>query len=295
MLKLKILITGGTGFLGRALIPKLIADGHNVFLLTRQNAESGIARLHSNLVILKYKNTNEVSEIVKEISPEILLHLACCYGRHDESIAEVWDANVALGLNLLAAAEQDSNIKTIINVSSVLPKRTNYYSASKAQFSEILENYDTWSQGNLQVLDIAMESIFGPGDSITKFTTFLIQSCLKNVPKINLTLGEQKRDFLYIDDAVNAFRIIINSCSKLPSYEKISLGSGECVTIREFAELTHKITQSKSELVFGSVPYRSNELMQSATNIVTLNKLNWKPEISLTCGIKKTIELEEIS
>jgi nucleoside-diphosphate-sugar epimerase len=136
--------------------------------------------------------------------------------------------------------------------------------------------------------------MYGPGDDESKFTTHVIKSCLANVPELKLTAGEQKRDFIYIDDVISAYMILLEKAKQqTENFQEYDLGSGKAIKIREFVEIVHKITQSCTKLNFGVLPYRENEIMQSEADITSLMSLGWLCQTSLIEGIKKIVQSDQ--
>jgi nucleoside-diphosphate-sugar epimerase len=143
-------------------------------------------------------------------------------------------------------------------------------------------------------INVALEHFYGPCDDSSKFVTYIIHSLLSNVELIKLTEGRQKRDFIYIDDVVSAFMTIIK---KIPTFEhrycRFEVGSSKTVEIREFVQLAKEVCcNNKTNLDFGAIPYRKNEVMSSDVNISELCSLGWHPKISLLNGLKNTIKIE---
>ena len=62
--------------------------------------------------------------------------------------------------------------------------------------------------------------------------------------------------------------------------------------IRDFVELAHRLSQSRTELKFGALPYREGEIMESAADIGALERLGWRPAFTLSQALQKTIEQE---
>ncbi len=102
-----------------------------------------------------------------------------------------------------------------------------------------------------------------------------------------MTAGEQKRDFVYIDDVVAAFRLLVNRSCCLPGgFNELGLGSGETVSIRDFVEIARSFAKSSTALRFGALPYRTHEVM-SHVSIAALVALGWSPKVGLTEGLRK--------
>ena len=135
--------------------------------------------------------------------------------------------------------------------------------------------------------------MYGPSDDPSKFTTWIVQSCLKNLDKIELTPGEQKRDFIYIDDVVSAYKLLMEKGRQLGAgFQEFDLGSGKTVSIREFTETIKRLTGADTELVFGVKLYRENEIMQSKADVAKLLELGWKPKYDLSKGLNEIIKAE---
>ena len=146
-------------------------------------------------------------------------------------------------------------------------------------------------QGKIHNIDFLLVSDEETGSDDSKFITYIINQCLANVPEIKLTKGEQKRDFIFIDDVVRAYLLLLKHGKKIKEqYLDVEVGSGTATTIRDMVILIASLTKTKSRLAFGTLPYRENEIMESRANIEFIEKMGWKPEISLEEGIAKTIK-----
>lgn len=200
------------------------------------------------------------------------------------------ESNLILPLQLLQFSRQHG-VKCFINTDTILDKRVNSYSLSKGQFKEWLKRFAE----DLCCVNVALEHFYGPLDDHTKFVTFVIHNLLDGVRSIPLTLGEQKRDFIFIDDVVNAFMAIIMHVDKLANhYYQYEIGSGRNITIREFVELAKSLIKDcPTQLDFGALPYRDNEVMESHVAIAGIRKLGWNPAVRLEEGLRRTIEVEK--
>lgn len=134
--------------------------------------------------------------------------------------------------------------------------------------------------------------MYGPHDGNEKFITHLIKTMLNTRESIPLTLGEQVRDFIYIEDVVDAIEKVIENRTFFPNYKEIELGSGTGQKIKEVVELIARITKSKNELAFGAIDYRENEQMYSCADISVLRKIGWSPKFSLEQGLAMMLNKE---
>lgn len=289
---MNILITGASGFLGSALARKLSEMDHQVSLLIRKKTD--LYRL-PNLApfnIGRCEVEQEINEFIYDVDPDVVIHAACCYGRNGESALQIIDSNIRFGAVILNAINDLNKKVSFVNTGTVLSRDVNIYALTKIQFEELGAEISNSENQNIQFINIKLQHIYGPGDDTSKFTAYVIDACKNNVPTLPLTLGEQKRDFIYIDDVVEAHLKILENLSKFKIQEQIELGSGVAFRLRDFVEIVHKFTGSKTKLLFGQIPYRENDSMDMVANINALKKLGWVPRFDIATGIKKTIEMD---
>lgn len=290
---MKILVTGASGFLGSALALHLQAKGYQPVLLLRHASQ--LQRLkgrESGFIVSRCSSDEEVAAFIQQLKPDIVLHTAGVYGRKGESMLQITDANIRFGLVILQALMQSAQKVTFINTGTVLDADVSDYARSKQQFSDWGKSIATRSAGQIQFLNVRLQHMYGPGDATEKFTSFIVHRCHQHSPEIQLTSGEQQRDFIYIDDVISGYTTLIEKRDRLERVEDIDLGSGVAVKVREFVELAHQLTQSTSHLMFGTLPYRVNEPMHSLANLERMSSLGWQPQYDLVSGLKKYIELE---
>jgi nucleoside-diphosphate-sugar epimerase len=120
----------------------------------------------------------------------------------------------------------------------------------------------------------------------------MVQKMLQNDHIINLTKAEQNRDFLFIDDLVSVYDLMLNSNIKYNFFEEFSVGSGVNTNLKEILEFIKNKTNSNSILNYGAIQYRNDELMQSNNDISPLIELGWKPNTTIKEGLLKVIKFE---
>jgi nucleoside-diphosphate-sugar epimerase len=220
---------------------------------------------------------------------DIIIHCATNYGRNTDSKLDTVDANLIFPLQLLHFSKM-SGVRCFINSNTILDKRISEYSLSKSQFVDWLRTYSS----SLSCIDVTLEHFYGPQDDPSKFVSYIIQSLISGASDIELTPGEQKRDFVFIDDVVEAFMCILKESVKLPSgFFRFEVGSGKSISIREFVYLVKRLTGNhKTVLKLGALPYRENEAMELQVDISYLEKIGWHPRTTLEEGLIKTIEAE---
>ncbi len=284
-----IFMTGCTGYLGSHLLRCLLKQGCLIYCLHR--TKSNFDRVNDLLLEVTWVNveTTDLDDFFAVHRIDYVLHCATNYGRKEDDPIGTIEANLILPLKLLHAAAVNG-VSAFINSDTILDKGMNNYSLSKKQFVDWLEAYSDRIVG----INVALEHFYGPSDDPSKFVTYIIHSLLSNVELIKLTEGRQKRDFIYIDDVVSAFMTIIR---KIPTFEyrycRFEVGSSKTVEIREFVQLAKEVCcNNKTNLDFGAIPYRKNEVMSSDVNISELRSLGWHPKVSLLDGLQNTIKIE---
>ena len=133
-----ILLTGATGFLGSHLLKALINKGYEVVVLKRST--SNMWRLKGFENTFKSYDIDQVplQKAFEEQYIDTIIHTACVYGRKGESIQQILETNLMLGIELLNTGTF-FNTETFFNTGTFLYKYLNYYALSKKQFEEWLQ------------------------------------------------------------------------------------------------------------------------------------------------------------
>ena len=283
-----VLLTGITGYLGSYIASELVNRGDVVIGLKRSDSDlTRIKRIINKLILYDIDNV-DCTYLFSQHQIDIIIHTATCYGRNGESPSEIFDSNLLFPMRLLEVA-QSYNIAGFINSDTVSPRTLNNYSRSKKMFVEWAREFSI--NNKVKFINVIMEHMYGPGDSKSKFVSYILHSLYNNTPEISLTSGKQKRDFIYIADVISAYMVLVDGLHKLDEYyEDVDLGSGQVIKIRDLVERIHQLTRSSTILKFGDIPYRNNEIMHSQSDISLIKGLGWSPTITLDEGIKLMIK-----
>ncbi len=280
------LVTGATGFLGSHLVARLLNEGKSVVVLKRKRSDlRRLTSVQDKLVFYDLEEAN-LADVFARHDFKGVLHCATDYGRKNTLPLQLLEANLLLPLELLELAAR-AGVSLFINTDTILDKGVSHYSLSKKQFLDWLKNYS----GELRCVNVALEHFYGPGDDETKFVSDMMKRIMHG-EKIALTAGEQKRDFIYFEDVVEAFSAIWSHLKdEGKGFSHFEVGSGVSTRIRELLELIVKLSGNKSaHLDFGVLPYRVNEVMSSQVNLEGLLALGWVPRVSLEHGLKAMFE-----
>ena len=274
--------------MGSSILKKIAAD-NDVSIVVRN--VSDYHRIAGQIDLVSIYNIDEISieDIITQSAPDIIIHCATDYGRKQVSPLQVIEANLILPLKLLHYAASNA-VSVFINTDTFLDKRINHYSLSKRQF---LEWFETFSD-KMVCVNMILEHFYGPYDDKTKFVSFVINELLTGKKNIDLTLGEQRRNFIHIDDVVGAFDTVLkHDFGTVKGFYEFFVGSDNSISIKDFVTLLKQYTKNEvTYLNFGAIAYRPNEVMESEIDTSKLKNLGWKPETSLEAGLLKTIHAE---
>ena len=278
---MKILITGIGGYLGSQLANALI-DEHELAGTVRSGSKLERIDSQDRISFIDVDKT-DWSEQIKSFKPDVVINTAALYGRKGELLSDLIHANIAFPQQILECIEHDA---VFINCGTSLPASVSLYAMTKNQFVDLANEY--CKSHSIKFVNLRIEHFFGAKDDPSKFTTYVIEQCVANLP-LRLTDGTQQRDFIYIADLISAFKCILGSLHQLSSFESIDIGSGTAIKVREFVELVAAVTATNSAIEFGAIPMRENELMYSCANIARMETLGWRCEYSLHRALTESI------
>jgi len=284
-------MTGATGFLGSKLLARFVAepDQYEVTLLKRTSSDTW--RIAELLPGLRSFDVDRVAarDVFAAARYDTILHCATDYGRKSVSRSTVLEANLVLPLKLLELGV-DHGVRTFVSTDTMLDKNVSNYTLSKRQFREWLQNLS----GRVAGINMSLEHFYGPGDDATKFVSSIIRSLLQSEPSIPLTAGLQTRDFIYIDDVVEAFLCVLRSLGhETEGYFQFEVGSGRSASIQDFVTAAKTACGNVvTHLAFGALPYRPNEPMEVSVDVAKLHALGWQARFDLPEGLRRTIEFE---
>lgn len=301
---MKILITGGTGFIGSHLVHKLINLNYEIILLKRPT--TNIWRIKDIIDKCRVYNLEKfdiLDQIFEKNDIEMVIHFATKYIKYEKNtndIEEIIDTNIKLPSIILEKAIKNK-VKYFINTGTCfeykrLKKKLtetdptepfNFYSASKLAFEDFLKYYSYTNK--IKSVTLRLFYPYGEKDNDYKLIPLVIKSLIEN-KELKLTSGEQKLDFTYVHDIVEAYIKAISFLSKSKKhYNVFNIGSGNAHTVKEIIKILQKYHKEKGKIKLGRLSYPENEIMYlEANNLLAKQKLNWIPKFSIERGLKKT-------
>lgn len=299
----RILVTGGSGFIGSHLTRRLIHEGAKVGITTKYNSIIDNIRLvdvWDRLTVMEADIRNQDS--LRQISgfrPEIIYHLAA-YNHVGDSflhVSEAIDANVKGTANLLEAYDgferfiYTSTSEVYGHQSSVpfsedlCPRPVSPYAVGK--YGGELYCRIRLEQSDKRIVVIRPFNAYGPYQSPRAVIAEVILTCLAGKP-VFATEGKQTRDFNFVENLVDGFILAGERDEALG--EIINLGSGMEISIRDLILEIHRLTNSRSELHIGALDYRPTEIWRMfAANSRAGSLLGWSSRVDFKEGMRRTV------
>jgi CDP-paratose synthetase len=242
-----ILVTAGTGFIGAALIEKLIKLEAQVTLLTRQNTPNK----KNNINVITYNQDSLINKL-KEHKFDIIFHIAAKIGyEHQElELDEYIQANISLGTKLLEYIKNHAPNAIFINTSTYWEHQDgtgeidplNLYATTKLAFQNILKFYS--KNFNISSLTLKLFDVYSLKDTRKKLINLIIEQ-----KELDVTEGSQFVDFTHIDDVVEAYiHAVTFADSSSPKY---SVASGSPIQLKEIFKYFNNHPSQKYKLNIG--------------------------------------------
>ena len=290
MLALKrIFVTGATGFIGSHLCLALRRANYSVTAVARGEM-SGLLNRFGNCSI-EWVRIQDAIKIVENIKPDAIIHLATDYG-DASGLHRTLIANEAWPLGILEAGIR-AGTKIFLNTDSFFGKKNFSYPHMRS-YTLSKSHFLAWGKLTVQgtqtrFITLRLEHVFGENDRPNKFVPSLLRQ-LKAGESVDLTAGEQRRDFIYAGDVASAFVTVLGNYTALePEVDELEVGTGRSISVKSFVEIAKLLCDSKSILHFGGVPTRKNEIMNSFANTSYLRKLGWEPQSNLEDALRGCI------
>ena len=305
----RIMVTGADGFIGSHLTETLLKEGYKVKGLVLYNAENGIGKMkyvkkNRNLEIVK-GDIRDLSMMIEETKNcDCVINMAALIGIPYSyvSVRSYIDTNIIGVYNLLEAAMKNKTKHLIVISSSETYGSAEYvpmdemhplkaqspYAATKIAGEELALSY--FRSFNLPVTVLKPFNVYGPRQSMRSIIPTVINQTL-NAAMIKVGNIDTKRDFMYVDDAVDG---ITKSLFNQRGFGKtINLATGKSYAISEVISIIQKIGNSKLKIRTEKARVRSakSEVMNLEGDFSLAKELlSFKPKTSIHEGLFKTFK-----
>jgi UDP-glucose 4-epimerase len=300
---MKVMVTGGAGFIGSHLVDRLIQEGHEAVVV--DNLSTG-KRKHVNRAARFYKldvQSPRLERVFRKERPSVLMHLAAQMDIRRSVEDPIFDAqsNILGTINVLEQAVRHGSRKVVFASSGgaiygeqeVFPAPESHptrplspYGISKLAGEFYLAYYQQHS--GIQYVSLRYSNVYGPrqdphGEAgvVAIFTQKMLSG---EQPIVNGT-GRQTRDFVFVEDVVDAHLAVmgqgVQGC--------YNVGVDEETSINELFGMLADLTKSESKQVHG--PAKKGEQARSVVDSTKLRQeLGWEPRTLLSEGLSRTVE-----
>jgi UDP-glucose 4-epimerase len=300
---MKVLVTGGAGFIGSHLVDRLVQEGHEVVIV--DNLSTG-KRRNLNRTARFYKldiQSWRLERVFRNERPHIVMHLAAQMDVRKSVEDPIFDAQVnVLGmLNVLQQAIKNGVRKVVFASSggaiygeqeiypvpeSHVTRPLSPYGISKLCGEHYLSYYQRVN--GLQIVSLRYANVYGPRqdpDGEAGVVAIFIQKLLNNEQAIVNGNGRQTRDFVYVDDVVEANLAVMGQ----ETQGTYNVGTGEETSINDLLRILIAHTNSTCKEVHG--PAKIGEQVRSVIDSNKLRQeLSWEPRTELSEGLKRTVD-----
>jgi len=312
----KIFITGGSGFVGYHIAKQLIKSNHQViiydaflnFIPVQESTyefylKERLKDIQDKTKIIKgdLRDKNHLKKIIKEESPEIIIHLAGIpiASASNQFFDDAIQTNLNGTINLLEAIRENPSVKRLVYTSSSFvygdfkyepadeahpTNPIDIYGATKLAGENLIKSFT--NRFGVEHVIIRPSAIYGPTDANRRISQIFIESAIKGEPLILHDGGEGKLDFTYVEDAAQGF--VLAALSPQAKNETFNITRGESRKIKEFVEILQKYIPNIKTVVKEPEDRRPN---RGTLDIAKARRiLGYSPEYSLERGLQKYLE-----
>ena len=304
----KILVTGGAGFIGSHIVDRLLKEGFEVTVIDdlstgrRENIAHHQNRKDFHFVKGDIRNTALVKKVVEDV--DAVFHEAALVSvpRSIENPLLTNEINVSGTLNLLKACT-DASVKRFIHASStaiygdtetlpkhekLMPQPISPYAVSKLAAENYVKIYH--KVYGLNTICLRYFNVYGSRQTYSPYSgviTIFINSLLKNEPPVIYGDGKQTRDFVHVQDVVEANVLALTT--KTAIGEVLNVATGTPTTINQLVAMLQQIMKTSLEPVYTSP--RPGDIRHSYADITKAKRLlQYNPKVSLRNGLTELVK-----
>ena len=303
---MKILITGGAGFVGSHLSEYLLKKHHKIIIITKKNTKN-IKKIKKDVIIEKIDVTNfvKLEKFILKNKPDVIIHLAGNTS-HSKSFEEPLNdlkSNTKSTLNILEILKQSlpkckfilGSTFVVIGRPSKLPvnEQTSCNPTTMYGVNRLSSEYYTKIYNRIYGLDTNIFRItnsFGPREQVIpnkNAINYLIYKAFKGEDITIYDNGKFFRDLIYISDVVSAIDKIVK---KGKSGELYWISSGKKIWFYQIGGILEKLTKAKIKYVKSPKYTKKVDVGNFVVDNSKMKSLGWKPKISVEEGISKTLD-----
>ena len=295
---MNVLVTGGSGFIGRNLSLQLLEENHNVSILTRNRKNIPDALKHCQIVEGNILDGQCLDGICKGIN--VIFHQAAASTSvmFHENLELGFSTNVIGFLNVLKSASHNDVEKVIFASSSSVygdlpvphsektrPSPVNLYGVTKLINEELARYYS--KRFGLNAIGLRYFSVYGiHEESKGKHANLITKALLAAKNSINHPVIEgypnYSRDYVFVSDVVQANLLAMNSENRFATY---NVGTGESHTLKEVVQIISEVSGKRIEPIY--VPQKNQRIKHTLADISKIKgELGYDPKYDLKKGLQ---------
>lgn len=298
----RILITGASGFVGANLARRLLRDGHEVHLLLRPGHKRWrLVELMPAVTSHEVQLTDRraLDRLIRQVKPQWIFHLATYGAYPHQTNLETMVATNVLGTLHLVESALAAGFEAFVNAGSSSEygcqnkppserdriEPNSAYAVTKAAATLYCRQAARRTQAHL--LTLRLYSAYGPYEEPTRLIPTLIRKGLNNqLPP--LVSPDIARDFIYIDDVVDAF-VMAAQRQNLEPGAVYNAGTGRQLTIRDVVRIARRVMHITTKARWTSMPDRAWDTTAWVADNRQMRKcLGWTPRIDFETGFSRT-------
>jgi UDP-glucose 4-epimerase len=305
----RVLVTGGAGFIGSHLVDRLLADGYDVTVLDNLStgAPEDVAE-GATLIEADVADRAAVDEVFTNGRFDAVLHVAgqasirLSFSAPEADLA----TNVVGTVNVLRGCAENG-VRRLVNASSMTaygePERVptpedapcapvSYYGVTKYAAERYVHVAGARPDLSLEVTSLRMFNVYGPRQSVSNpyqgVLAIFIGNVLRGEPITIHGDGEQTRDFVYVEDVVDAWMRVLDEPE---SHGRVfNVGSGRETSVNELADaVLGAFGESRAGWEMRTQPVQLGDQRRAAADVAALGRLGWQAAASLDDGMSRTV------
>ena len=285
-MKERLFLIGGSGFIGKNLV-RCLHEQYAISVYDKfidKEYFSHYPDVETNLIEL---DKDKIEESVE--APDYIINLASIVtAERDLTLFDSMIAsNLKVLLNLYERFKDEAKLKLFIQFGSseeygnegspFVETMREEPNSPYALVKQLTTNTAMMLHRNYAypIMVVRPGNLFGPLQGGKKFIPYVIDSLKQNAP-LNVTPCDQKRDFIYADDFAWAIGELLKNHQKAVG-QIVNVSSGESLSLKSIIEHCRKVIDSKSEVNYGAIPYRENEMMDLRCSVSKLESIIGQP------------------
>jgi nucleoside-diphosphate-sugar epimerase len=301
----RVLVTGGSGFIGSHLIRQLRKAGADVAVTVRYGnivKNIRLAECWNDIRVIEADLRNRGAlDAIRDFAPQVVFHLAAYHhvGQSFKQVEECFDVNAKGSANLfdvcteaekfvyVATSEVYGHQESVPFIETMQPMPMSPYAITKYA-GELYARMKQRIGGAMSIVILRPFNAYGPYQSTKAIIPELIIKSLRGEP-IRTTCGEQTREFNFVTNLTDGMIKAAEHPGRIDG--PINLSAAEEIQICKLVRKIAEITQTRSSIEIGALSYRPNEIWRMYGDSTRAHDvLGWKPAINLEQGLSLTVD-----